>query len=632
MTRRKIEVKQNWIDKVVSYVSPVKGVERFRARYTAAIASAYVGASRKRRQTQEWSTSGGDADTDILPDLPTLRERSRDLIRNEPIATGAINTKVTNVVGAGLQPHCRIDRDALGMSEEEADEWERNTQREFALWATSQDCSADRQANFYELQGLVFRSTLENGDVFSLLPMIERTGRAYSLAVNLIEADRVCNKDFKADTQELAGGIRRDSTGAVTHVQIMLGHPGNLRNSKREWKEIPIFGERTGRRNVLHIFRQLRIGQVRGVPDLAPVIETIKQMGRYTEAEIAAAVISGMFTVFIESADGLNPLDDNGNSTVEPNSNQIKMGSGAIVDLAAGETPHFADPKRPNTAFDPFMTAILRQVGTALEIPFELLMLHFTASYSASRAALEQAWKSFKSRRTWLAARFCQPVYEEWLAEAVELGRVVAPGYLDGDPAIRAAYAGCDWIGPAKGHIQPLQEINAEKEAVALGTKTLDEVTAETTGGSWEQKHRQRTKEVRMRREAGLEEDSAASIAAAVPEDPDEIDQPEHDDEGADREDEDSPEALRQRADMYGIAVRAGVITPQTEDEEYFRSRLKLPAMSADAKRVWTDSDKGTRRPITITPPGGGPAAPSPPAPADGDPEQDDVDNEEETE
>lgn len=545
MSRRRVNIEQNWIDKVVSYVNPNAGLSRFKSRYQAAVATSYVGASRTSKRSKNWRTSGGDADTDIIPDLPMLRERSRDLIRNTPIATGAINTKVTNVVGGGLRLQCRIDSEFLGLTGDQADDWEATTQREFRLWAKSQDCSADRCGTFYELQDLVFRSTLENGDVFALLPMQKRTRRPYSLAVQLIEADRVSNKDNKADTPLLAGGIKRNSLGTPTHIQVMNGHPGNRRTAQTEWKEISIFGSRSGRRNVLHIFRRLRIGQCRGVPDLAPVIETIKQMGRYTDAEIDAAVVSGMFTVFVQSEAGLNPLDSDGNSTLEEDTNEIKMASGAIVDLGVGESVEFANPSRPNTAFDPFMMAILRQIGAALEIPMELLILHFTASYSASRAALEQAWKMFKSRRTWLADKFCNPVYEEWLTEAVQLGRISAPGFLNGDPAIRDAYLGCKWTGPAKGHIQPLQEIKAEEVAVNLGSKTLDAVTAETTGDDWEQTHRQRTKEVRMRKADGLENQAPPQFAAPRPQpdpDPDEIDDPENDDDDSKKTDEDSKE------------------------------------------------------------------------------------------
>ena len=47
------------------------------------------------------------------------------------------------------------------------------------------------------------------------------------------------------------------------------------------------------------IMNRERIGQRRGVPFLAQVIEALKQLGRYTDAELVAAVVSGMFTVFI---------------------------------------------------------------------------------------------------------------------------------------------------------------------------------------------------------------------------------------------------------------------------------------------------------------------------------------------
>ncbi len=531
MSRRRITATDvlndsNWIDRAVNYVSPKAGLARFQARFQSAVATAYVGASKRRRGTKDWNVSGGDADSDILPELQDLRERSRDLIRNTPIATGAINTKVTNVIGGGLRLHCRIDREFLGLSEEQADDWESNTQREFnKLWAVSQDCSADRQGNFYELQDLVWRSTLENGDVFSLLPMIPRHGNVYKLAVQLIEADRVTNKDNKIDTAEEAGGIVRDKHGAPTHVRIQKVHPGQRHRVSTEWQTVPIFGTKTGRRNVLHIFRRIRIGQVRGVPDLAPVIELIKQMGTYTDAEVSAAVVSGLFTVFIESEGGVgNPLDD-GTADGSGDDSEVKMGQGAIIDLAMGEKVQFADPKRPNTAFDPFMQAVLRQVGVALEIPLELLIGHFTASYSASRAALEQAWKFFRGRREWIGRKFCDPVYEDWLTEAVELGRIDAPGFLTGDPAIRAAYLQCQWIGPAKGHIQPRQEIEAEKMAVELEVKTLDQVTAEISGNDWDDVIRQRKKE----RRRIAEDPNATPQKEETPtrsddDDPDEID------------------------------------------------------------------------------------------------------------
>ncbi len=281
---------------------------------------------------------------------------------------------------------------------------------------------------------------------------------------------------------------------------------------------------------------------------MAPVIETIKQISTYTDAEISAAVVSGMFTVFVQAEGGLNPLESDGSSSSsasDAQADEIKLGPGAIVDLAENESVHMANPTRPNSGFDPFMMSILRQVGVALEIPLELLIMHFTASYSASMAALEMAWKAFKSRRQWLASRFCQPIYAEWLAEAVTLGRIAAPGFLSDDPAVRAAYLGAVWIGPARGNIQKKQEMEGEQLAVDMGAKTLDAVVAETTGEDWENVHRQRVKEVRARKDDGLEGGGKTAGPAQPPafvEDPDDQDSTENDNRDPDDQDNNDTE------------------------------------------------------------------------------------------
>lgn len=502
------ELKMTIADRVVSYLSPVRGAQRMRARMAMALAGSYTGASKKRRQTSSWNTSAGDADSDTLFDLPTLRERSRDLIRNNPLATGVISTKVGNVVGTGLRLQSQIDADFLGLSEEEADAWQANVEREFRLWAESRDCDVARTLNFYEQQELAFHSTLENGDAFALLPYIERTHNIYSLAVQLIEADRVSNPKWTTDGEMLSGGVERDKHGAPIAYHFLKQHPGALiRNkSKAEWDRIPAFGEETGRRNVIHLYRKRRIGQNRGVPDLAPVIEALHQLGEYTEAELTAAVVSSMFTVFIKSETGesLGPMDPTSETGGKVTDKDYKMSSGAILDLGPGESIETANPGRPNQGFDPFVQAILMQVGVALELPFEVLVQRFNSSYSASRAAIEQAWVFFRSRRKWLAESFCQPVFEAWMYEAVALGRVAAPGFMR-DAAVRKAYLGALWVGPAKPVLDLVKESNGRAMMEDRGWITAAENTTEMTGGDWDRKHKQRTKEHKKRVEADLE-------------------------------------------------------------------------------------------------------------------------------
>lgn len=462
------------------------------------------GASRTKKSLRGWISRGGSTKEDIDENLELLRERSRDLYMGAPLATSSIKTTRTNVVGSGLKLKAQLDAEFLGLSEEESDLWETTVEREFSLWADSVNCDLQRMNNFYELQQLAFLSSLMSGDCFVTLPTSKRINMPYDLRINLIEADRVCNpQNLKG--KDISGGVEFNDYGELVAYHIVNIHPLSDSSKKREWIRVEAFGSKTGRPNILHLMEAERPGQRRGVPILAPVIESLKQLNRYSEAELMAAVISGMFTVFIESK---NNDDDPPLGEGIPEEDQIdtqdetsyELGNGAIIALGEGETAKEVNPGRPNTAFDGFVTSICRQIGAAIEVPYELLTKHFTASYSASRAALLEAWKMFKMRRTWLASDFCQPIYEEWLSEAVAKGRIYAPGFFD-DPLIRKAYCSAEWNGPTQGQIDPLKEVNAAAKRVEEGFSTRAKETVELTGGDFYKNHRQRVKEEKLRQE-----------------------------------------------------------------------------------------------------------------------------------
>jgi lambda family phage portal protein len=503
------------IDKLVAVVNPQKALKRTLARKQLEIlASGYSrhGASRTKKSLIGWLSRSGSPDEDITDNIEVLRSRSRDLFMGNPLAAGATKTIRMNVVGPGLTLNSQVESDVLGMSHEETQAWERRTELEFALWADPIDCDASRTCNFYGLQALAFISFLINGDAFVLLPMIEREGRPYSLAIRLLEGDRVCDPIPLPPGKDIRGGVEVDDDGAPVAYWVCQVHPADSsiknykKRKKREWTRVQAFGKKTGRCNVLRLIDPERPEQRRGVPLLAPVIESLKQLGRYTDAELMAAVVSSFFTVFITSGSQEGqplgeslPMEERVDTQDEQS---IELGSGTLVELAMGEDIKVADAKRPNVAFDGFVTSICRQIGVALGLPYEVLIKHFTSSYSASRAALNEAWMFYKTWRKWLVRSFCQPIYESWLEEAVSLGRISAPGFFD-DPLIRKAYCGTVWNGPAQGQLNPVQEVTAAAKRVEEGFSTRAQETAELTGGDWEQNHRQRIREEQMREELG---------------------------------------------------------------------------------------------------------------------------------
>ncbi|MBN2321289.1 MAG: phage portal protein [Acidobacteria bacterium] len=559
-------MRPNLADRVVNYFAPVMGVKRMKARATQAIATSfmaagrggYTGASLSRRTTGSWIVPSGSADSDSLGDIPTLRNRSRDLLRNSPISAGAVGTVVMNVVGSGLALQSTPEAKRLGWTQEQAVNWAAILESEWRLWAETSFCDVTRTQNFYGLQALCFRSALESGDVFALLPMVAVKGSPYKIRVQIIEADRVANpKRSILDGINLENGnwiysgIEKDGSGAPVAYHILQQHPGSL-EGRGKWKtdRYPAFGEKTGRRNVLHIFDRLRPDQSRGVPYLSPVIEALHQLGRYTDAELMAAVVSGLFTVFVKTpaGEGLNItqsaaaesaglVTSAGSSTSDPNNQKpLEMGAGLIVDLADGDEIQTADPKRPNTAFDDFVKAVLRQIGAALGLPFEVLVKHFTASYSAARAALLEAWRFYLGRRHWLAHFFCQPVFEAFMDEAVSIGRISAPGYFT-DPGLRSAYLSCEWIGDAPGSIDPVKEINAAQKRVELGVSNRAIETMAIMGQVYDTVHAQLVREKQMRVRDGLEPAAGQTAGAPAPEE-EEQENNGSDLEKGDREDE----------------------------------------------------------------------------------------------
>ncbi len=520
-------MQQNFVDRAIAVFSPGATVDRMRSRaqlhaldqFSAAIDDG--GQSERGSDSRRWGPlRSRDARTDTMYGLTTDRAKSRNLARSSTIGAGAINTNVDRVVGTGIALSCQPNAAILKWSPEKTAAWKLKTQAEFSLWADGTMCDIERSKNFYQIQELVLRSTLESGDTFTLLPSGPTTRmEPYPLRLQVLEADRIGNPQGAADSENISGGVRFDANGAPISYHVYDRHPGagyapgNLYAGT--WTER---AGATGRSHILHHFRQLRPGQPRGLPYLAPVVDAIKSIARYSEAEITAAVVSAYFTVFIETESGnAAPVFAGAEAPGAAPGDDLGLGPGAVVGLAKGEKATFANPGRPSTAFEPFTLAVTRQIGMALGIPYELLIKQFNASYSASKAALLDAWVYFRSSRTWLTRSLNQPVYEIWLADAVALGRIEAPGFF-ADPMMRWAYTRTTWNGDSMGSINPKDEIAAYTAAIEAGLMTHERAEWELFGTDFSETFDQKAGE-RKRLEAAnlLPPPKAGAAAPAQP-------------------------------------------------------------------------------------------------------------------
>ena len=476
------------------------------------------------------------AKSDIDANLYTLRNRSADQAINTPIGAAAIQTSSMHTVGAGLKVFPKIHYLDLGLTHEEARAWNRKTRREFDLWAASKHCDLYRRNSFYDLQDLAYVAYLVDGDSFALFRRKPPTSfMPYSLRLQIIEGNRISNPyggslaggygvfSVEAKNQSngnrIVSGVEIDAEGAIEAYWISNKVPGDLVEAAQmdAWVRVKAFGDLSGTPNIVQICHDVRSEQYRGVPYLAPVIETLKQVSRYTNAELTAAIIKSFFALFFTNApaganglEGIAPSAIYGNEEEEVDPRrpvvdvaEYDLGPGTLNALPAGVDVKAVDAGRSMSTFDPFVTQLIKHIGAAINIPYEVLMKNFTSSYSASRAAMLQAWEEFKLRRTWFARDFCQPVYETWLAEAVAVGRIDAPGFFD-DPAIRAAWVSADWYGPTMSILDPVKDIKGSAMRVQYGLSTREREAAEMTGTDFEENLDQLAWELKMIESKGL--------------------------------------------------------------------------------------------------------------------------------
>lgn len=492
-----------------------------------------AGASWKKKALKSFKASSSSPQWDIDHNNDTLRQRARMLYMAAPVATSAIKTNRTNVIGCGLKLNSRIDAERLGMSQEAAKEWQKKTEAEFKIWAEKKNaCDATGVNDYYAMQQLALMSWLMSGDVFGLIKRVDPTPMCpYSLRIQLVEADRcstpLINSGYYCFSTEgkakngnrIFDGVEINDNGMIQAYYFRNTYPHIIAAAETEWTRVEAYGEKTGLPNVLHVMESERPEQYRGVTYLAQIIEPLLQMRRYTEGELMAALVESFFTAFVTTDTGADemPFNEVNGSEIEPSDpDDYEMGPGTINVMKPGEDIKFVAPTRPASGFSAFIRALCEQCGAALEIPADLLLKSFNASYSASRAALLEAWKAFKMRREWFANDFCKPIYEIWLSEAVALGRIQAPGFFS-DPLIRAAWLGSDWIGPSQGQLDPTKEISAEILANQHGYSTHEQSTIRLNGGQWEANMNQLKRENEMIAEAnGTTPEAQAEATQAI--------------------------------------------------------------------------------------------------------------------
>jgi lambda family phage portal protein len=430
---------------------------------------AYQGA-RVSRLTADWVTTGTSADSEIKSSFKGLRNRARQLCRDNDYARQALRAVQNNVIGHGIRHQGQV-RMLRGGKLDEAingrihEEWER--------WMHKSRCDVSGILGFHDIERLLVRSMAESGEVF--VRMIRRPfgDSQVPFALQVLEADYLIDDDVP---QAMAGntvrmGIEVDSYLRPQAYHFYANHPGDTYagNPRSNGRRVRVPAD-----EVIHLFLPERPGQTRGVTWFASALMRLHMLQGYEEAEVVRARASSALMGFITSPEGELLGDD-----VEQGERVSDFQPGVFKYLAPGESVTVPELNAPDGQLEPFTRSMLRAVAAGVGVSFESISKNFSESnYSSSRLSLLEERDTYRVLQRYMIENFHQQVFEQWLEMAVLSGALSLPGYETNPDRYRASR----WVPRSWEWVDPQREVDAYKTAVRCGFKTLGQVIAEQGG------------------------------------------------------------------------------------------------------------------------------------------------------
>ena len=429
----------NLFDRLVGWIAPEAAMRRARSRYALqALQRGYDGA-KTGRLTSGWTTAGSDANAEIAMGSIRLRDRARDLVRNNPFAAKTVMVHASSLVGAGIRPRPKAKTKKL--DNQVTDLWD-----EF-----SENCDADGRTTFYGIQTLMARSMVESGEC--LLLMMNRPssfGMRVPLQLRVLECDHL---DSSSD-RELPGGgyiqqgIEFDSFGIRAAYWIYPRHPGSARQRIAKSVRIPAT-------DILHLYDRIRPGQDRGVTWFAPALLRMRDLDDYDVSELVRKKMEACFVGFVTNAE---PPPDTGGDDSDPGKQVEDLVPGMLEYLPPGRDIRFGQPAS-TSGYAEYAQLHNHAVAAGLGLTYELLTGDLSkVNYSSIRAGLIEFRRRVDAmQRQALIPQLCQPVWNRFLTTAQAAG-------LIGNKPIRL-----QWTPPRFEAVDPVKDLTAEILAVRGG-------------------------------------------------------------------------------------------------------------------------------------------------------------------
>ncbi|WP_374422734.1 phage portal protein [Paracoccus sp. (in: a-proteobacteria)] len=440
-----------WFDHAIATVAPRMAARRVMARQAfETLTRGYDGAARGRR-TEGWRAPGSSADTEIGVAGALLRDRMRDLVRNNPHAAKAVAVLVNNIVGAGIMPRAASGNEAL----------DRTVDALFARWTA--ECDADGQLDFYGLQTLICREMVEAGEVLVRRRLRRSSdGLPVPLQLQVLEADFLdATKSGVLGGARLVQGIEFDAVGKRRAYWLHGEHPGDAWGAMQGGlgsRPVPAT-------EIAHIYEKQRT-QARGVPWGAPVIRSLRDLDDYEVAELVRKKTEACVTAIVfgddEAQQGIAP------SVVDADGNRVEQFEPGLIAYARGGKDIRFNQPAATGGYGEYKRASLHTISAGFRVPYELLTGDLSqVNYSSIRAGLVEFRRMIDAVQWQLfIPMLCAPVWR-WFTEAAwAAGQIPTP-----DVPV-------EWSPPKFDAVDPYKDAMADLLAIRTGTMTLAQAIA----------------------------------------------------------------------------------------------------------------------------------------------------------
>lgn len=442
------------VESLIEAIAPKVAYRR--EQYREAITRGFEAAQRSRR-TKNWRASSASANTELAPNLEILRNRSRDLIRNDPYAARAASLIPASVVGSGIS--CNI-----AMSSQVGDN---ELQRAWDEWANSTDCDFHGKLTFAGIQSQVMRSVFESGE--GLLRIRRQGDGEVPLSLQVLEPDHIATQAGiikPVGTNRVVNGVEVDKSGRVVAYHMYDEHPGSYGETSVSIRDT-FTPKRVLAKNIIHVFRCDRPGQLRGIPWLSPVMLKLRELNEFEDAYLVRAKISACFSAFIYDSEAPDMLAKDPNSDFELE----KLAPGIIEHLPPGKDIKFAEPKgEGGEQFKFFVATHLKAVASGIGVSYEALSGDFSeVNFSSARMGEQKFAENILSwQKNVLNPQLNDTVFKNFLA-ALGLSRGVSVS------GVKAS-----WTAPKRAIIDPTKEIPAKIKEIRAGVTTLSDAVRQS--------------------------------------------------------------------------------------------------------------------------------------------------------